>query len=42
MITIYSKKLNPILLEGPVKSVQKEGDRNAIIYLFIPERLLDD
>ncbi|MEM6316903.1 MAG: hypothetical protein AAF960_04495 [Bacteroidota bacterium] len=41
MITIYSKKLKPILLEGSVKTVREEGERNAVIYLFIPEKLLD-
>jgi len=40
MITIYSKKLQPILLEGAVKSENDEGERNAIIYLFIPEQLV--
>ncbi len=41
MISVYSKKLDPILLEGSVKEVVSERDRNAIIYLFIPEELLE-
>jgi len=41
MITVYSKKLEPILLEGSVKKVVDVSDRNAVIYLFIPEELLD-
>ncbi|MEM8524534.1 MAG: hypothetical protein AAGG68_07810 [Bacteroidota bacterium] len=39
MISIYSKKLEPILLEGSVKAKESKTDRNAIIYLFIPESL---
>lgn len=42
MIGIYSKKMNPILLEGAVKEVEAKGERNAIIYLFIPEELLSE
>ncbi|MCR9098348.1 MAG: hypothetical protein NXI25_00250 [bacterium] len=41
MITVYSKKLEPILLEGSVKAVKDEADRNAVIYLFLPEEMLD-
>ena len=41
MISIYSKKLEPILLEGTVKKVLEKGERNAIIYLFVPEALVD-
>lgn len=41
MITVYSKKLEPILLEGSVKAVNDEADRNAVIYLFIPEEMVD-
>ena len=40
MISIYSKKLEPILLEGSVKEAANKGDRNAVIYLFIPEELV--
>ena len=40
MIGAYSKKFDPILLEGAVKSFQDEEERNDIIYLFIPEELL--
>lgn len=42
MIGAYSKKFDPILLEGAVKSFQDEDERNAIIYLFIPEELVDE
>lgn len=42
MISIYSKKLDPILLEGKVKEVANKGDRNAVIYLFIPEELVEE
>ncbi|GAB5552997.1 MAG: hypothetical protein Sapg2KO_25880 [Saprospiraceae bacterium] len=41
MIQVYSKKLEPVVLEGAVKEVVNKGDRNAIIYLFIPEELTD-
>lgn len=41
MISVYSKKLKPILLEGAVKKVKGEGERNAVIYLFIPEEILE-
>jgi predicted nucleic acid-binding Zn-ribbon protein len=41
MITVYSKKLEPVLLEGSVKAVKDEADRNAVIYLFLPEEMLD-
>ncbi|MEO1516821.1 MAG: hypothetical protein AAFV95_17500 [Bacteroidota bacterium] len=41
MISVYSKNLQPIQLEGTVKQVTAEGERNAVIYLFIPEELLD-
>ncbi|MCI4667107.1 MAG: hypothetical protein MRZ79_03030 [Bacteroidia bacterium] len=41
MISIYSKKLEPILLEGTVKKKVDAGDRNAIVYLFIPEEIVD-
>lgn len=39
MIMVYSKKLSPILLEGQVKKAVNIADRNAVIYLFIPESL---
>jgi len=42
MIGIYSKKLQPVLLEGQVKDVANKDDRNAVIYLFIPEALVAD
>ncbi|MEM1121962.1 MAG: hypothetical protein AAGJ18_16035, partial [Bacteroidota bacterium] len=41
MISVYSKKLKPILLEGEVKQVKGEGERNAVIYLFIPAEILE-
>ncbi|MCP3930280.1 MAG: hypothetical protein GY705_14395 [Bacteroidetes bacterium] len=41
MISIYSKKLDPILLEGAVKQKEDREDRNAVIYLFIPESLVE-
>ncbi|WP_099148769.1 coiled-coil domain-containing protein [Flavilitoribacter nigricans] len=40
MISIYSKKFDPIILEGAVKQFQDKEERNAIIYLFFPEDLL--
>lgn len=42
MISIYSRKLEPILLEGSVTDEVDKDDRNAVIYLFIPESLVDD
>lgn len=42
MISVYSKKIDPIILEGAVKQFQDEEERNAIIYLFIPEQLLEE
>ena len=42
MIQVYSKKFDPIILEGEVKSFKGEDERNAIIYLFIPETILAD
>ncbi len=42
MISIYSKKLDPVLLEGAVKEVANKGDRNAVIYLFIPDELVSE
>ena len=42
MIQVYSKKFDPILLEGSVKDYKDEGQRNAIIYLFFPEELLEE
>jgi len=41
MISVYSKNLKPILLEGAVKKEVDKGERNAVIYLFIPEALLN-
>lgn len=40
MIMVYSSKLDPIILEGEVKQVTNKEDRNAIIYLFIPEAFI--
>ena len=42
MIGFYSKKLQPILLEGSVKEKVDEEDRNAVIYLFLPESLIGE
>lgn len=42
MIGFYSKKLSPILLEGSVKKAVDKEDRNAVIYLFLPESLLEE
>ncbi|MEM1359466.1 MAG: hypothetical protein AAGF89_14770, partial [Bacteroidota bacterium] len=42
MIGYYSKKLDPILLEGSVKEKVDKEDRNAVIYLFLPEYLLEE
>ena len=41
MISIYSRKLQPILLEGSVTKNVAVEDRNAVIYLFIPEYLVE-
>ena len=41
MIRVYSKKFDPIVLEGAVKDFKDEEERNAIIYLFIPEELVE-
>ncbi len=41
MISIYSRKLDPILLEGSVTDEVDKDDRNAVIYLFIPETLVE-
>ena len=41
MISIYSRKLQPILLEGAVTDKLDKEDRNAVIYLFIPESLVE-
>lgn len=40
MIAAYSKKFDPILLEGTVKKFQDKEERNAVIYLFFPEEML--
>ena len=40
MISIYSRKLKPVLLEGAVQEVKGEKERNAVIYLFFPEEVL--
>lgn len=37
MIKAYSNKFAPVVLEGTVKDFKDEGERNAVIYLFIPE-----
>ena len=40
MISVYSKKLDPVLLDGVVKKYVSKEERNAVIYLFFPEELL--
>jgi predicted nucleic acid-binding Zn-ribbon protein len=40
MIKVYAKKLDPIVLEGSVKEKVNKDDRNAVIYLFLPEEIL--
>lgn len=40
MIKIYSKKFDPVVLEGVVKDFKDEAERNAIIYLYFPDELL--
>ena len=42
MIKVYSKKFDPIVLEGTVKDFKAEEERNAIIYLFIPEEVVTE
>jgi hypothetical protein len=42
MISVYSKRLSPILLEGSVKKQVDKEDRNAVIYLFLPEEILKE
>jgi hypothetical protein len=42
MISVYSKKLQPVLLEGSVKKKVDKEDRNAVIYLFLPEDILKE
>jgi uncharacterized coiled-coil DUF342 family protein len=42
MISVYSKKLQPILLEGSVKKEVDVEDRNAVIYLFLPDSILEE
>jgi uncharacterized coiled-coil DUF342 family protein len=42
MIKVYSKKFDPIVLEGVVKDFKDKAERNAIIYLYIPEELLKE
>ena len=41
MISIYSKKLKPVLLEGTVTDKVNADDRNAVIYLFIPDEFAE-
>jgi DNA repair ATPase RecN len=41
MISIYSRKLEPVLLEGSVTEKVDIEDRNAVIYLFIPAYLVE-
>ncbi len=41
MISVYSRKLDPILLQGAVKQKEGKEDRNAVIYLFIPDALVE-
>lgn len=40
MITAYTEKFDPILLQGSVTTTQDAKQRNAIIYLFLPEEVL--
>lgn len=40
MIAAYTNKFDPIVLEGVVKDIVAEGERNAVIYLFFPDELL--
>ncbi|WP_373552326.1 hypothetical protein [Haliscomenobacter sp.] len=40
MISVYSKKIDPVLLDGVVKKYVSKEERNAVIYLFFPEELL--
>ena len=42
LISVYTDKFDPILLEGIVVDAENEKERNAIIYLFIPEDLLTE
>jgi len=41
MVSVYSRNLKPVLLEGSVTKVQNTEDRNAVIFLFIPEELVE-
>lgn len=40
MISAYSKKFDPVVLQGTVKDFKDVGERNVVIYLFFPETLL--
>ncbi|MEM6379807.1 MAG: hypothetical protein AAF705_16510, partial [Bacteroidota bacterium] len=42
LIGVYTDKFDPIILEGIVVDAENEKERNAIIYLFIPEDLLNE
>ena len=42
MISVYSKKFDPVVLEGVVKDIKDEGERNAIIYLYLPEEIITE
>ena len=42
MIGAFTKKFDPIVLEGVVKEYESENERNAVIYLFFPEDLVDE
>ena len=42
MIGAYSRKIEPVLLEGSVKTKVDKADRNAVIYLFLPDEILPE
>lgn len=39
MISAYSSKFDPILLEGVVKKFAAKEERNAVIYMFFPDQV---
>ena len=41
IISAYTGKLAPMVLEGIVKDFEDKGERNAAIYLFFPEEMLE-
>ncbi|MDF1698615.1 MAG: hypothetical protein P1U56_22375, partial [Saprospiraceae bacterium] len=42
MIKAYSRKFDPVVLEGVVKDIKDEEERNAIIYLYLPTEILQE